>query len=89
MKKLIVFLLLTLILACSAQRPRNFADDSRPYLHWKIHYVKVSPSETSPDYSVLIETLELTDAIEEFRKTCDNCEIRAVARDYYYLCQTR
>ena len=82
MKKL--FLLFTLaftILAFS-----SFAqNDVRPYLHWKIEYVKVDEetNEITHD-SMLINTLEVEDAVSQFRVQCSYCEIRAAYRDYFY-----
>ena len=84
MKKLLLICIFTFVLACSAQiQPRRLTDDSRPYLHWQIEFVKFDGKETIKD-SVLIETLELSDAIKQFQTQCPDCQIRAIFRHYYY-----
>ena len=83
MKKLILILLL--VAACMAQTPYN---DSRPYHHWKINFVKVDGEVTIKE-SILINTWDIKDAVSQFEVQCPYCEIRSVARDYYYICEER
>ncbi len=82
MKKLLLLLTLALAFSASTQHAQN---DVRPYLHWKIEYVKVDEetNEITHD-SILINTLEVEDAVSQFRVQCGYCEIRAVYRDYFY-----
>lgn len=78
------FLLFTLLFACSAK----IQDERRPYLHWRIEYVKAD-NETEIKDSMMVETLYIKDAISAFYTQCPYCEIRAIYRDYYYECQER
>ena len=82
MKKLLLLLTLALAFSASTQHAQN---DVRPYLHWKIEFVKID-NETNEvtKGSVLINTLEVEDAVSQFRTQCDYCEIRAVYKDYFY-----
>ena len=82
MKKLLLLLTLALAFSASTQHAQN---DVRPYLHWKIEFVKID-NETNEvtKGSVLINTLEVEDAVSQFRTQCGYCEIRAVYRHYYY-----
>ena len=82
MKKLPLLLTLALIFSASTQHAQN---DVRPYLGWKIDAVKID-NETNEvqKLSLMIHTLELEDAIANFRVQCPYCEIRAIYRDYYY-----
>lgn len=82
MRKILTTLLLLLSLACSAQT------EPRPYLHWKIHYVKTDNETTYKDF-MMVETLDLKDAISQFYTQCPYCEIRAISRDYYFICNER
>ena len=82
MKKLLLLLTLALAFSASTQHAQN---DVRPYLHWKIEFVKID-NETNEvtKGSVLINTLEVEDAVSQFRTQCGYCEIRAVYKDYFY-----
>ena len=83
MKKLLLTLLFALIFSASTQHAQT--DDVRPYLHWKVEFIKYDEqTDTITKDSVLINTLELEDAVSQFRVQCSYCEIRAAYRDYFY-----
>ena len=89
MKKLLLLLIFTLTIAAFSMK--QFAqDDVRPYLHWKIDYVKIdNETNTVSKDSILINTLEVEDAIDQFKLQCEYCDIRAISRDYYFICRER
>ena len=82
MKKLLLLLTLALAFSASTQHAQN---DVRPYLHWKIEYVKIdNDTNEVTKGSLMINKLELEDVVADFRVQCSSCEIRAIYRDYYY-----
>lgn len=93
MKRLVLgyLLLIALLFACAVQKSHVIAQNSRPYLGWKIDFIKVENETTSPSESVLYERLELKDALIDFYRDHpgDGYRIRCIAQDYYYTCEER
>lgn len=64
------------------------AENTRPYLGWMIDWVKAE-GETATEGRVLFEVLEIKDAMSRFYAEYVGCEIRAIARDYDFVCEKR